>query len=117
MKIFTDIYKLPLNNIWGRVFDMNKNFVFQFLEPNDYIQEFILDVINGEKTFTNNQLSFKHDGGYIMANENETSKNIILIRGWGNLTGIGGHHLSAEDAANIQDTFADFIVNQLNKRV
>ena len=35
---------------------------------------------------------------------------LILIRGWGNLTGAGAHNLSVEEAANIQDTFADFIV-------
>ena len=38
------------------------------------------------------------------------------IRGWGNLTGAGAHNLSVEEAANIQDTFADFIVERLNFR-
>jgi len=40
----------------------------------------------------------------------------ILIRGWGNLTGTGAHNLKEEEAANIQDTFAEYIVEQLNRR-
>jgi len=40
----------------------------------------------------------------------------ILIRGWGGLTGIGGLNLSTLEAAHVQDTFAEYIVKQLNRR-
>ena len=34
-----------------------------------------------------------------------TAKPFILIRDWGNLTGVGAHNLPAEKAAQIQDDF------------
>lgn len=70
-------------------------------------------MINGEKELENQDLSFKHNEGYVF--DNNQSK-VILIGGWGNLTGCGAHNLKLEVAANIQDTFADFIVERLNKR-
>lgn len=41
---------------------------------------------------------------------------IILIRGWGMLTGVGGYNLSADKAAEIQDVFANYCVEMLNKK-
>ena len=38
----------------------------------------------------------------------------IYIRGWGELTGIGGYGLSREEAAKIQDDFKEFLINKLN---
>ena len=39
---------------------------------------------------------------------------ILLIRGWGMLTGVGGYNLDPNVAAQIQDDFAEFILKQLN---
>ena len=116
MKTYKDIYKFPLINLYGRVSDSNGNFVFQFVIDDEEKQDITLKVINGDMNFKNQNLIFKHDGGYINVEDESILKPIILIRGWGNLTGVGGHNLSAEEAANIQDTFAEFIVTQLNKR-
>lgn len=38
----------------------------------------------------------------------------ICIRGWGELTGIGGYGLSREEAAKIQDDFKEFLIDKLN---
>jgi len=118
MKTYKDIYKFPLRlgkySSW--VYDDADNFVFQFEEENEPAQKLILNVLNGSQTLTNKDLVFKHEQGQIIVDENGIIKPIILIRGWGNLTGIGGHNLPSEEAANIQDTFAEFIVEQLNKR-
>jgi hypothetical protein len=40
-------------------------------------------------------------------------EDFIEIRGWGNLTGIGGHKFEAEKAAKIQDDFANWIMDTL----
>ena len=69
--------------------------------------------IEGEINLTNPHINFRHEDGFILDNDHN---KLILIRGWGNLTGIGAHNLSVEEAANIQDTFADFIVERLNFR-
>ena len=122
MKTYKDIYKLPLRQ-WeygSRVSCSNNNFVFQF-EPRftngEYadgwqeLEKQALSAINGHSFFDK---EVYHEQGCIFI-KGEV-KQIITIRGWGNLTGIGGHNLNADEAANIQDTFAEFIVQQLNKR-
>lgn len=119
MKNFSEIYELPLVQdiyeqwVSNRISDSKGQFVFQFTMNDEKAQSKILDAINGVKPLENKELSFIHSEGYIIDNK---ERKIILIRGWGNLTGVGGHKLSIEDAAEVQDTFAEFIVNQLNKR-
>lgn len=118
MMNWDDIYKLPLQDTIpeepiGRVCDQGGNFVFQFCHfgANNNIA---LDAINGKSKLTSKHQFYSDDEGYICRKEDDL--RMILIRGWGNLTGIGGHNLSGEDAANIQDTMAKYIVEQLNKR-
>jgi hypothetical protein len=41
---------------------------------------------------------------------------LFRMRGWGMLTGPGGYHLPQEKAAEIQDAFADYCVEMLNKK-
>lgn len=114
MKTFKDVYVFPLSvdNI-GWVRDSKGQFVFQF---EDYVQSMlvrsqIVGIINGDSkpTKINN---FIHDDGMI----SKDGIDYILIRGWGNLTGTGGHNLPAEEAANIQDTFAEYIISKLNQK-
>lgn len=120
MKSFKDIYKLPLifidKDYYTRIYDSNSNFVFQFTFYNQFeIAEKLLNAINGKKWLTNDSITFYHQEGNIFYKVRDTKINVILIRGWGNLTGVGGHNLSSKEAINIQDTFAEFIVEQLNK--
>lgn len=115
MKTYKDVYSFPLHldKSIGWVRDAKSQFVFQFedyVDNNISLQNNIVDIINGNsKPLT--QHSFIHKDGIISENGNE----FILIRGWGNLTGIGGHNLHPKEAINIQDTFAEFIVEQLNQ--
>lgn len=121
MKTYLDIYLPPLLQetmndgkiLSSRITDSKHQFVFQFITGNDKEQTNMINAINGVKQLENKLLSFKHKEGYIIAND---VIKVILIRGWGNLTGIGGHKLSVEEASNVQDTFAEFIVEQLNKK-
>jgi hypothetical protein len=126
MKTYKDIYKFPLqkSKFISWVYDKKSNFVFQF-EPKfingDYAEgwkEFeqkVIDCLNSKTPLkTINKSNFIHKNGEIFAVQGENKAHIITIRGWGNLTGIGGHNLPSEDAANIQDTFAEFIINTLN---
>lgn len=135
MKTYKDVYKLPLHfghagqyrSTW--VYDQNYNFVFQFERKytdrgmhDEKWLEFerrIMSRINDEDN-TPSKMKWSHKNGYIICSnedhEEQDGLKVILIRGWGNLTGVGGMNLSGEEAVNIQDTFADFIVEQLNKR-
>lgn len=110
MKNWQDIYKLPLikSEYGSWVYDSNNNFVFQFQIRNEEARDKILEIINGDREPTKDN-KVEYQEGHILSN----GKELILIRGWGNLTGVGGHNLPAQDAANIQDTFADYIVDKL----
>lgn len=127
MKTYKDIYKLPLRKAkYGSwVYDSNSNFVFQFEtkydENGNYLfgwvdfENRILDCINGiSPLVTQSDTVFTLNEGDIFIIQSGIKSHIITIRGWGNLTGIGAHNLSGDEAANIQDTFAEFIIKQLN---
>ena len=70
-------------------------------------------MINGKRKIKDKNISFTHEDGYIITN---SSEKIILIRGRGNLTSVNCLNLSLEDAANVQDTLAEYIVTKLNER-
>ena len=127
MKTFKDIYKFPLKtpNRGGWVYDQKGNFVFEFEtkfdEKGNFAQgwkEFEQKVINRLNSLTSSvnitNVNFVHENGQIYLMKDNKKTHIITIRGWGNLTGIGGHNLSAGEASTIQDTFAEFVVEKLN---
>lgn len=110
---FRDLYEFPFRGeSYSWVYDKNNNFIFQFEIDNKKTREKCLSIINGDLTPTKGN-SFVHDGGVIYLEKNGDRLPIILIRGWGNLTGIGAYNLDGEYASKIQDTLAVFIVNQL----
>ena len=124
MKDFQDIYVLPFEDQYvdmqfrsGRIVDQNNNFCFQFQIRNNENMINFLDVINGKKEFPvhkNPNLKFVHEDNVISAINEEFKQDLIMIRGWGNLTGTGGYNLSTKDACIVQDTLADYIIKRLS---
>lgn len=120
MKDFKAIYKLPLRKAkYGTwVWCNDNNFVLQF-EPKYKNGEYadgwvdfetkVLNKINGSHEEFEHEFTLKN--GYIYYN----GTHVMTIRGWGNLTSAGAHNLPPEEAENIQDTFAEFLIKQLNK--
>jgi hypothetical protein len=114
MKTWEDIYVLPLekDSYGSQVYDQRDNFVFQFEEVNEKNQQDILNILNGFQNPTVEHSFVNKDGEIWMDGE----RHIITIRGWGNLTGTGAHNLPEDEAANIQDTFAAWIIEKLTKK-
>lgn len=120
MDEWKEVYKLPLKDSYidgdfrsKRINDSCDNFVFQFLNVDNRTQELALGVINGTETAKHKEESpFSHESGNILFN----GTKFIWMRGWGNLTGVGGHNLDPNFAAKVQDSFADFIVERLNNK-
>lgn len=111
MRVFEKAFHPPfrVDKMINWVYDDNNNFCFQFVVDLDEKQcEQFEKVINKEIT-PNNFNTYTHKGGMVKLNGND----IILIRGWGYLTGTGGLNLSGEEAAAIQDDLADYIVETL----
>ncbi len=115
-KSFRDVYQLPfrrriLVDTW--IYDEGNNFCFQFEKYREDKNNLFLQVINGDRYLENENLTFHHKDGEIIDNE---GNHLITIRGWGNLTSPNCLGFSPEEAANIQDTLADYIIQRLNFR-
>ena len=114
MKQWQDVFTLPLRGTdYSWVYDANGQFVFEFILENDAINKNIIDCINGTDKFKGRQSDFVYQNGIIKI---KNGISFIMIRGWGYLTGTGGLNLSHEEASNIQDTFAEFIISRLNNK-
>jgi len=67
-----------------------------------------------------NGIAFKDNtiGSYTLSENKQiilyNHQEILLIRGWGRLTGRGGLNLPEEEAIKIQDDFAEWIIETLN---
>lgn len=117
---FKDVYKFPLKvdeycDIITWTADKQRAFDWCVNIPLCKKQE-LINVLNNPTQHLFIKHKFYREGIEIYS-ENPIFKgeSVLLIRGWGYLTGIGGLHLSSEEAIRIQDEFGDYIVEQLNK--
>lgn len=112
MRIFEKAFTPPfLKDMFGSlVSDLNGNFSFQFETPDPHLRRDILNAINGKGNPKLKNVSYDRSTGCISDGE----MKLILIRGWGYLTGTGGLNLSDKEAAEIQDDLANYIVEKLN---
>ena len=113
---FRDLYQFPFHQAkYGSwVYDANSNFIFQFEIDNKETREKAVAILNGEFE-SNKDNKFVHEDGMIYLEKDGERKEFILIRGWGNLTGVGAYNLDGEYAGKIQDTLAEYIIEKLNK--
>ena len=125
---FSKYYKFPLK-MWegttGKVFTDDNNMAFDWLLPYgekyNGIKQRLLDRINGyDYTAWSVKKTFYESGeGYIVCRieEGENAGNevkVLLVSGWGMITGEGGYNLDPSIASQIQDDFTAFILRQLN---
>lgn len=125
MEEFKKYYKFPLK-MWKdfsvKVFTQENNMAFDWLLPWDeeynVLKQRHLDKINGlPSNVPKMGVTYYHKDGKIIAKiDGRDDIPIALIRGWGMLTGPGGYHLLEDKAAEIQDAFAEYCVNMLNKK-
>jgi len=122
LKFYNLLFHRAKYGTW--VYDAKSNFVFQFENKYDEkgnlidgvteLQEqviFSLNALYNEPILTLN-LSVDKDDECMILNDNIP---FIMIRGWGNLTGIGGYNFDSEKASKIQDNFRDWIIYKLTK--
>ena len=100
---------------YGRqVYDAKNNFVFEFEKGvSKELQKEIIFSLNSldNEPIESINLTFFEDR---ILNTNNENKSIICIRGWGNLTGIGGYNFDEKKALKIQDDFRDWIIYKLS---
>lgn len=123
MNKFKEYYKFPLK-MWEfmdiKVFTDDNKMAFDWLVniPRDTKQK-LIDRINGINTesYKTKKTFYQKDGVvYCRIEDKDQELKLFRIRGWGMLTGIGGYNLSADKAAEIQDTFTNYCVEMLNEK-
>lgn len=125
LEFYTQPFHQPKYGSW--VYDSRSNFVFQFEKTEAYdsmgnyaegVEElrqeviFSLNSINHEPINSLNLSVNEEDGTEIL----NGGKLFITIRGWGNLTGIGGHNFGEAKAVKIQDDFRDWLIYKLSNK-
>lgn len=110
LNFYTRPFKEDKYSGWVR--DAKGNFVFEFEgdfdEKGEYTEGF--KELTEQVIFALNDLERTPIEGLKLTLKNgieiyKDEKLFVLIRGWGNLTGIGAHNFSGEKASKIQDDF------------
>ncbi len=95
------------------------------LKVSDELYSQLIEIINGTNIesnelnyWLNGKYEYKCNGAEIERTNKETGEieTVIIIRGWGTLTGIGGYNLPEDKAITVQDALGDYIINKLNKK-
>ena len=110
---FKEVYKLPFRVIIDGMCAMSANGVKTFTAFDPASQgelKRIIDVLNGDSNYRYDKKSIKIEKDIIYI-----GKNIILVRGWGYLTGSGGLGMNPKDAAKLQDDFIRWIVDTISE--
>lgn len=112
---FDEIYKPPFHDFFGigvktkegvRCFDW-------MVEMPQESKQLIVDILNGRT-----DKSVKREVKYSQSGQVTIDGiNVMLIRGWGHLTGGGALNLPYREAAKIQDDFGEWIVKKLKQEV
>ena len=109
-----EVWKLPVYNKCDTFIESNENVSLCSIVGNDItLIDNIIKKLNGA-----NEISFQEQFSvnakyplYIQYN----NKNVLLMRGWGYLTGTGTLNLPVKEAEKIQDNMRDWIVDMLNR--
>ena len=116
---FNDVWELPFNGdpaeLAVYVWDSNNNVCFNFLGGGYELYTRIIALLNGEEAKPFKMVESKSD--YISVSEIENDPTtllpVLMVRGWGYLTGCGALHLPAEEAKRIQMELVDHAVKKL----
>ena len=115
-KYFKPPFSFPFGHtkVFTRESQMAFDFVSKMFEPtacemSKEDKQSLLDILNGSDKKITTKLDFGYINGTITLNGNP----FIWIRSWGRLTGTGGGlGLSEDKAKEIQDSFANFLIQK-----
>ena len=112
MKTWTDVYKLPMKMDYygGYIFDSRCQMMAQFVGEMEEDNSDMFDCITKKYTELDAEFEYRQRDQMVLADGEE----VISIRGYGYLTGVGGLKLPHDEAAKIQDEFGQYIVDKLN---
>lgn len=98
---YTDSYRMY-------IFDTNDNMCFNILTEDEFLCYDILDAMNDQK-INKKYDNIKIDDEYLYIDD----EPVLLVRGWGYLTGIGGLNMNDEEAIKNQKELLEYVKNKL----
>lgn len=107
----TEIFKGPYTTDGQYIYTADNQMCLMAGDCDNFPDEMlnrICEILNGTNPSKGNP-KVGCDGPHIYLN----GDLILVVRGWGYLTGSGGLHLSEEEACKIQDDFARYVVSKL----
>lgn len=113
---FKDVFTPPFSLDYPMVFDA-KNRISLTATCNEPIAIKFIDKLNGDidKKLKDAYVTYEKGEINYFNSKNCGAVKIMLVRGWGRLTGIGGLNMDGDEAAKLQDDFGNYIVSILNK--
>lgn len=113
MRLFEKAFSLPFkaDRFGEYLFDANNNMI-AMSQTEDIMSLNLIDSIINKKSVVRLKVKYDSDSGLITMNDDP----LMLIRGWGYLTGIGSLNLPEEEAVAIQDDLANYIVEKLTTK-
>lgn len=111
MDEFKKYYKLPLKLDGCGVYVFTKDNKMAFTNVTTVLEaKDIINAINGESEGIYNA---SIDDGFITID----NRKVLMVRGWGMLTGCGAYKLEPKKAESIQNQFINYCVNQLKRNI
>lgn len=106
-----EIYKPPFKS--DGVFIWSDNDVMSLMNASDYdnsdeMMNKLADILNGKRTPAGSK-GYTYSAPEILLD----GKPLLVVRGWGHLTGQGSLNLDHKVAAGIQDKFANWVISKL----
>ena len=111
--VWTLPFKSDMEDLFIYVWDSNHHMCFNFLTNNEEKCKRILALLNGKEDavpFDNVGINNCCIGA---SNGDEKPLGILMVRGWGYLTGSGALNLDPKVAIRLQNELVDFAVKQL----
>lgn len=107
-------FKTPFTNGFDcYILDADGHPIANFLNLSKGSYNRVVDCLNGDYIQKGNVIcTVSDDYTKILMND----VPVLLIRGWGYLTGVGGCNLSPEKATEVQNSLSDFICEKLNRK-
>lgn len=107
----TEIFPGPYTTDGCYIYDANEQMCLMAGDCRNYPEEMmkrVCEILNGTNPTKGNP-SIGYDGPHIYLN----GDCILVVRGWGYLTGTGCLNLSPDEATKVQDEFALHVINCL----
>ena len=108
-----DIWIPPFYNDYDCYIKSSNNvMLFSICTSNKTLIKNIITKLNGESIEFKYKFKKSNDDFQLIQ---YNDKNVLLMRGWGHLTGCGALNLPEKEAAIIQDEMEDWVIETLNK--